>query len=278
MASSSSSNTLPSGCERVTFGCPLIDNKIGGGLPLKSVTELVGEAGAGKTQLCLQQSFLVQLPDFVGGLSGSTYYIYTDGRFPYRRYDQLMRCMVNRFSCVVGDDWHWHDQIRIEQIFSPSKFIAEFNSIENVLSRQACSPMPVKLIVVDSITSLFRDFANDRSDYRQRMTLLTTITHKLKRWSNTFNLAVVVTNQVVSYMPTPNNSQPWEGMVTSGEQVRPATALQKTNYVGGRLFMSKEPHGDRHLTVAIRGFLNLFPVGRIRYVIKEEGVFGCADR
>jgi RecA/RadA recombinase len=41
-------------------GCPIIDTTLGGGIRLGQITELYGESGCGKTQLCIQMSLEVQ--------------------------------------------------------------------------------------------------------------------------------------------------------------------------------------------------------------------------
>ena len=41
-------------------GCPIIDKTLGGGIRLGQITELYGESGCGKTQLCIQMSLEVQ--------------------------------------------------------------------------------------------------------------------------------------------------------------------------------------------------------------------------
>ena len=41
-------------------GCPIIDKTLDGGIRLGQVTELYGESGCGKTQLCIQMSLEVQ--------------------------------------------------------------------------------------------------------------------------------------------------------------------------------------------------------------------------
>ena len=41
-------------------GCPIIDKTLGGGIRLGQVTEVYGESGCGKTQLCVQMSLEVQ--------------------------------------------------------------------------------------------------------------------------------------------------------------------------------------------------------------------------
>ena len=36
------------------LGCPELDALLAGGIPRRGITELAGESGSGKTQLCLQ--------------------------------------------------------------------------------------------------------------------------------------------------------------------------------------------------------------------------------
>lgn len=53
---------------RLSTGCPIIDHGIGGGFPVRGITELAGESGCGKTQLCLQLCISCQYPKTEGGL------------------------------------------------------------------------------------------------------------------------------------------------------------------------------------------------------------------
>ena len=46
-----------------------------------AVTELVGPAGSGKTQLCHQLAVMVQLPPSRGGLGAGALYVDTEGTF-----------------------------------------------------------------------------------------------------------------------------------------------------------------------------------------------------
>lgn len=41
-------------------GCPIMDETLNGGIRLGQVTEIYGESGCGKTQLCIQMSLEVQ--------------------------------------------------------------------------------------------------------------------------------------------------------------------------------------------------------------------------
>ena len=58
--------------ERLTTGCSTIDEALGGGILSRGVTEIAGESGAGKTQICLQLCLTVQLPRSNGGLGGGS--------------------------------------------------------------------------------------------------------------------------------------------------------------------------------------------------------------
>lgn len=53
--------------ERLSFGCPVLDRFLAGGLLPTGLTELAGEAGSGKTQICMQLMMQVQLPASQGG-------------------------------------------------------------------------------------------------------------------------------------------------------------------------------------------------------------------
>ncbi len=69
------------GLERLSTGSSRLDELLGGGLEVGYITELVGEYGAGKTQLCHQLAVMAQLPPGEGGLGSRVLYIDTEGTF-----------------------------------------------------------------------------------------------------------------------------------------------------------------------------------------------------
>lgn len=53
----------------LTTGCPNLDAFLGGGVPMRGVTEVSGQSGSGKTQFGLQLALYAQLPHSLGGLA-----------------------------------------------------------------------------------------------------------------------------------------------------------------------------------------------------------------
>jgi DNA repair protein RadA len=68
-----------------------LDDLLEGGVEVGSLTELIGEFGAGKTQLCHQLAVMVQLPRERGGLGARVLYIDTEGTFRPERVVQIAR-------------------------------------------------------------------------------------------------------------------------------------------------------------------------------------------
>lgn len=66
------SDRFVAGTRFVTVGCRIVDQILGGGIYVGGgITELSGESGCGKTQLCLQLALTSQNSVSVGGLNKS---------------------------------------------------------------------------------------------------------------------------------------------------------------------------------------------------------------
>ena len=61
--------------QRLTSGSKAIDEILGGGLETQTITEVYGEYGSGKSQICHQLCVNVQLPVERGGLGGGALYV-----------------------------------------------------------------------------------------------------------------------------------------------------------------------------------------------------------
>lgn len=75
-----------------------LDKLLCGGLRIRGITEICGEAGSGKTQICLHLCLVVQLPASCGGLGSKAIYISTEGPIPLKRLEAMAASMKKRFE------------------------------------------------------------------------------------------------------------------------------------------------------------------------------------
>lgn len=101
----------------ITFRCPALDQITRNGLPIRGVTEIVGESGCGKSQICLQLSLNVQLSLADGGLEKSAVFICTEDSFPSKRLVQLATFYQKQFGCGK-----WLDNIFVEHCVDSVNF------------------------------------------------------------------------------------------------------------------------------------------------------------
>ncbi|RDX80062.1 DNA repair protein XRCC3-like protein, partial [Mucuna pruriens] len=260
---------------KCSVGCPVLDRCLGGGVPCNSVTELVGESGCGKTQLCLQLALSAQLPASRGGLSASSIYIHTEFPFPFRRLRQLSRAFSASHPDLSCPDPC--DRVFLRAVHSAHQLVNVIATIETFLLHSRSRWRPVRLLVIDSIAALFRsDFENTGSDLRRRSSLFFRISGGLRRLAKRFGLAVVVTNQVVDFMGDADVriGNFANGLYSSGRRVCPALGLAWAHCVNSRLFLSRdedEPIKTRKVSVVFAPHL---PHSSCHFVIKGEGIFG----
>ena len=287
---------LPS-TQKCTFGCPVLDRCLGGGIPCNSITEIVAESGCGKTQLCLQLALSAQLPPSLGGLSASSLYIHTEFSFPSRRLHQLSHAFISSHPRIFNNDPC--DRIFVHAVYSADQLFDIMPKIESFLENMN-TQLPVKLIVIDSIAALFRsEFENTPIELKRRSALFFKISGKLKSLAKRFGLAVVVTNQVVDLMGHLEGMNGLKvgnlgSLVSSGRRVCPALGLAWANCVNSRLFLSRneEVVGEENGSVDVSAcgggdflprqtrrqlhvvFAPHLPDSSCEFVIRREGVFG----
>lgn len=83
-------------------GCDAIDALLCGGFRSGILTEICGEASAGKTQLCLQLLLQSTLPVQLGGLGGTACYICTEGIGSIKRLHELAGVYSRKYGSVVA--------------------------------------------------------------------------------------------------------------------------------------------------------------------------------
>jgi len=232
--------------KKITTGSKNLDDLLGGGVETRTITEFYGEYGTGKTQICHQLAVNVQLPPEKGGLAGKAVYIDTEGTFRWERIEAMARgvgldpdtVMENIFVQRAYNSDH---QIAIvEELF---KFVPENN---------------VKLVVVDSVTSYFRAEYPGREHLAVRQQKLNMHLHQLMKLAEIYNIAVVVTNQV---MARPD--------VFYGDPTQPIGGHVLAHTPGVRVQLRKAKGNKRIARVVDAPHL---PEGEAVFAITDEGI------
>eukprot|EP00271_Cylindrocystis_brebissonii_P014506 TRINITY_DN3586_c0_g1_i2.p1 TRINITY_DN3586_c0_g1~~TRINITY_DN3586_c0_g1_i2.p1 ORF type:complete len:370 (+),score=75.48 TRINITY_DN3586_c0_g1_i2:518-1627(+) len=172
-----------------------LDEALYGGLPLGAITELVGPAGLGKTQLCLMMSVFATLPEDDGGLNGSVVYIDTENKLSSQRLVEIAQTRLPEFFSGDIEIERLTKQVLVVVPQSASELLERLQGLEEVIIERR-----VRLVVVDSIAALARtEFGRDELAERQQ--LLSKQASLLKFLAETFRIPVLVTNHVMALRP-----------------------------------------------------------------------------
>ena len=231
---------------KCTTGSPKLDKILGGGIETQALTELIGEYGTGKTQICLTLAVTTQLPPEKGGLEGNIAFIDTEGTFMPERVYQIASNMgldpavVAKNIFVARAYNSSHQCLLIDRLFT------------------LCKENNVKLVVIDSMISHFRGEYVGRETLAERQQKLNQYLHKLVRLSEAYNIAIVVTNQVQAN-PT----------AFFGDPNRPAGGNIMAHACTHRIFLRKGRKGTRIARVIDSPSL---PEEKTRFKITEKGI------
>ena len=172
----------------ITTGSKNLDNLLGGkGIESKSITEVFGAYGSGKSQFGFQLAVNVQLPKEVGGVNGKAVIIDTEGTFRPERIKQL--------AIGIGAN--------PEKVLKNIFVARAFNSDHQILLIEKIAEMikngePIKILIIDSLTAHFRAEYSGRGQLADRQQRLNRYLHDLMKLAEQRNLAVFVTNQVMA--------------------------------------------------------------------------------
>jgi len=161
--------------ERVPLGCSQFDGLLGGGIEKGSVTLIYGEAGAGKTNICLQ------LARNMAVNGGKVAYIDAEG------------LSSERLAQVFAGN---EDAIKNLLVFEVHSFQEQSDRIDKV--EKLASTGTVSLVVIDSLTMYYRLNYEDnyvRNDFIRQ-------TEVLLNMAREYEIAVMITSQVYSNLAT----------------------------------------------------------------------------
>jgi DNA repair protein RadB len=157
-------------------GCISLDKLLGGGFPAEAVSLVYGEAETGKTSLAVQCAVNCARRGI------KSLFIDTDGTFSYERLSQIAEYDFEKISplMVIARPTTFQEQSRA------------IDSLEKVITNK------FGLIVVDTITSLYRVELNDTEETYSANRELNRQLAVLTQIAKTCGLAVLVISQVRS--------------------------------------------------------------------------------
>lgn len=173
--------------EKITTGSSEFDRILGGGINTMSITEVFGEFRTGKTQLCSTLCVSAQLDVESGGAAGKVAFIDTEGTFRPER----LREIALRFSLDP-------DQVLDNVIFARAFNSEHQNELLTLLSSKFAEDKTYKLLIIDSVISLFRTDFTGRGELGERQQKLNQFLQKTMKLAEEFNIAVLITNQMMS--------------------------------------------------------------------------------
>jgi DNA-repair protein XRCC3 len=253
---------------KLTTGCPLIDQHLQGGFPPKYLIEIAGTSGAGKTQLCMQLSLNVQLPPLPnGGWGGRAVYISTESAHPTNRLKQLATALAQSYQTVTVEKLMDGVLLKYSPTVQAIKILLQYE-LQTLLQQSN----DIKLIIIDSLAALFRVEYN-ADEYTTRTDDLKSIGQLLHGIINQYNVTIICTNQVTAN-------------ITSGV-VQPALGVLWSHMVHMRLILIREeivdnkaefcPNGNPVPRLLKIAFAPHLPNRTLRYYIDQDGLHGLND-
>lgn len=172
---------------KITTGNKELDALLGGGVETKAITETFGSYGSGKTQVAHILAVTSQLPVEKGGANGSAIYIDTEGTFRPERIGQIATAFGLNPEEVLK-------KILVARALSSDHQMLLAEKVVDLIREGH----PIKVVIVDSLVSLFRAEFTGRGALADRQQKLNKHLHQLHKLADSYNLVVYVTNQVMS--------------------------------------------------------------------------------
>ena len=210
----------------VTF-CRSLDDALGGGVAPRSVLEVVGAPGTGKTQLCLQVCVDAAIPVEFHGPGGGAVYVDADGSFSPERCAAIAREMVRHVKRLArrkrpregreapaetpGEAAARAAAAKLD-VDAVLEGITVFRALDHAdvfhaLARAEalCADGGCKVLVVDSVAAHLRSLDVDVGG---RARLLARLSLDLAAIANRHDVAVLVTNQLTTKLHAGNQILP----------------------------------------------------------------------
>ena len=170
--------------EYITTGSSELNRILGGGFQTGKLTEVYGPFKSGKTNLAHTIAVTIQLPKKKGGLGSAVAYIDTENTFAKEKIKRIAKRFGLDPKKVLSQIFH-------ARIYSSDHQMQMIQKAETL-----CKTRNVRLIVVDSLMALMRVEYIGIGMLARRQGVLNNMIHGLSRIAETYNCAVLLTNQV----------------------------------------------------------------------------------
>ena len=170
--------------ERISTGSKNLDDLFEGGIETRAVTEIYGEYGTGKTQICHTLCILVQQKK--DGPDSKALYIDTENTF---RPERIVSIAVAR---------NLDPDRTLENIIVAKAYNSAHQELIIEEAGSVIDASNVKLLIVDSAVAHYRSEFLGRATLSERQQRLNKFMHILVRIAETYNVAVLATNQIQS--------------------------------------------------------------------------------
>ena len=230
---------------KITTGSHDFDLFLSGGIETQALTEIAGEFGSGKSQLCYTLCVTANMLDKNNGII----FVDTENTFRAERIHQIAESrgldaegiMKRIFVCKIYYSAHLEAVIR-----SLAKYIEQYNA---------------RVVIIDSIISLHRAEFAGRETLAERQQRLNMILHKLIRLAEIYNIAVVYTNQVQAQPDNFLGNGSFDSMRVAGGNILGHASTY-------RLFLRKIGH-NRLATMFDSPYHSY---SQVKFTIGEEGI------
>jgi DNA repair protein RadA len=165
--------------KRFSTGDENIDKWFGGGIESRAVTEFYGKFRSGKTQICYSAAVCT------AAQGKKVLFIDTENTFDPMRVEEI--CKVRKYDLDMAEE-----NILIQQPKAASLLFHDMQQLARHINENK-----IELVIVDSIIALHRAEFIGRSNLSDRQGQLSQIMSFLVRCAEHYDIAVMITNQVI---------------------------------------------------------------------------------
>lgn len=172
--------------DHLTTGSSAVDDLLGGGFPIGTITEIHATNGIGKTQFCFTAAVNATRPIEEGGLDCHVLYVDAENTFSAKRVIQIAQ----------------ERKLNVSEIAKKIHCVKANNSAHQILLmdkiNEEAAKYPVRLLIIDSIISHFRNEYIGRGALAERQQQLNRYLSQLLNFAIENKAVVLVTNQMMA--------------------------------------------------------------------------------